>query len=119
MDVPPYDKLMNAIMKALHHLGGSASVTELLDQVITDQGFTQEIVEQPHSEKSNQTELGYRLAWARTYLKKYDLITNSTRGCGHSLLTGTISKRWTHKPLCGLCGSSLAVNRKDGQSLPN
>jgi restriction system protein len=80
MNIPPYDRLMNPVMKALHHLGGSASITELLDQVIADQGFTQEIVEQPHSEKSNQTELGYRLAWARTYLKKYDLITNSTRG---------------------------------------
>ena len=30
--------------------------------------------------KSSQTELEYRLAWARTYLKKYGLINNSERG---------------------------------------
>ena len=34
----------------------------------------------PNPEKSNQTELGYRLAWARTYLKKYGLLENSSRG---------------------------------------
>jgi restriction system protein len=34
----------------------------------------------PNPEKSNQTELGYRLAWARTYLKKYGLLENSRRG---------------------------------------
>lgn len=80
MSVPAYEKLMNPVMRALHHLGGSASITELLDQVIVDQGFTQEVVEQPHPGKSNQTELAYRLAWARTYLKKYGMITNSARG---------------------------------------
>ncbi len=80
MEVPPYEKLMNPVIEALHHLGGSASVTELLDQVITDQGITQEVAEQPHPGRSNQTEIAYRLAWARTYLKKYGMITNSARG---------------------------------------
>jgi restriction system protein len=37
-------------------------------------------VEVPHSDKSSDTELAYRLAWARTYLKKYGLVTNSERG---------------------------------------
>ena len=32
------------------------------------------------TQKSNQTEVGYRLAWARTYLKKYGLLENSARG---------------------------------------
>jgi restriction system protein len=31
-------------------------------------------------EKSNQTEFQYRLAWARTYLKQFGLIENSSRG---------------------------------------
>ena len=33
-----------------------------------------------NAEKSNQTEFQYRLAWARTYLKKAGLIENSSRG---------------------------------------
>lgn len=78
--VPTYDQLLNPALEALRNLGGSASTTELLEQVIEDLQPSKEVIEQPHPGKSNQTELGYRLAWARTYLKKYGLITNSTRG---------------------------------------
>ncbi len=79
MRVPTHDKLLNPTLAALHHLGGSASIIELRDQVIEDLRLPQEIVEQPHPGKTNQTELEYRLAWARTYLKKYGVITNSSR----------------------------------------
>lgn len=44
-------------------------------------GFGEDVLDVPHNpEKSNQTELQYRLAWARTYLKKYGLLENSARG---------------------------------------
>jgi restriction system protein len=79
MKVPTYDKLLNPTLTALHHLGGSGSIAELRDQVIEDLKLPKEIVEQPHPGKSNRTELEYRLAWARTYLKKYGAITNSAR----------------------------------------
>jgi restriction endonuclease Mrr len=36
------------------------------------------VVEQPHGDRG-LTELEYRLAWARTYLKKYGLLDNSSR----------------------------------------
>lgn len=39
-----------------------------------------EVAERPHTGNRNQTELEYRLAWARTYLKKYGLLHNSERG---------------------------------------
>jgi len=32
------------------------------------------------NENSNQTKVAYRLAWARTYLKKYGVINNTSRG---------------------------------------
>jgi len=81
--VPTHYQLFNPTLKALHHLGGSASITELLEQVIEDLQPPQEIIEQPHPGKTNQTELEYRLAWARTYLKKYGLITKLySRGMG-------------------------------------
>ena len=40
----------------------------------------QGVIERPPSGKVDQTELEHRLAWARTYPRKYGLITNSTRG---------------------------------------
>ena len=80
MRMPSYDNMMNPLLTALCGLGGSASIAELLEQVIEDEGFPPELVEMQHSDKSSDTELAYRLAWARTYLKKYGLITNSERG---------------------------------------
>ena len=42
---------------------------------------TNEALEKLHNpETGNETEIEYRLAWARTYLKKYGLIDNSSRG---------------------------------------
>lgn len=80
MQVPAYDKLLNPTLAALRHLGGSASITELLEQIIEDLQFPQDVVEQPHPGRGNRTELEYRLAWARTYLKKYGMVENTTRG---------------------------------------
>lgn len=81
MEVPLRHKLFNPTLSALRHLGGSASITELLEQVITDLQLPKEVVEQPHPGSSGiRTELEYQLAWARTYLKKYGMITNSSRG---------------------------------------
>lgn len=80
VDVPAYERLLNPTLQALRKLGGSASITELLEQVIEDSQLSQAVVEQPHIGRTNLTELEYRLAWSRTYLKKYGLITNSVRG---------------------------------------
>lgn len=79
--VPPYDHLFNPLLRAMRSLGGSGSVEEIYDKVIELEKFPEEVVSQLHDpEKSNQTQLGYRLAWARTYLKKYGLLDNSSRG---------------------------------------
>jgi len=80
-NVPTYDELMNPLLRAMQALGGSGSVEEIYDKVVELERFPDDVVAQPHDpEKSNQTELGYRLAWARTYLKKYGLLENSSRG---------------------------------------
>lgn len=42
-------------------------------------GLTPEEIRQLHGD-TKQTELEYRLAWARTYLKHYGLIDNPKRG---------------------------------------
>lgn len=76
-----YDQLMNPLLRALGELGGSASNAELLDKVIELEGFSDEITSALHNPgQGNQTELGYRLAWARTYLRKAGYILNSSRG---------------------------------------
>lgn len=78
-EVPQYDELLNPTLRALHKLGGSASIQELVDEIAVDLALPEEVVEVPHGTGS-QTELAYRAAWARTYLKNYGLIENSDRG---------------------------------------
>jgi restriction system protein len=79
--IPTFDQLMNPLLRSLRALGGSGSVEEIYDKVVELERLPDEIVSQAHDpEKSNQTEVAYRLAWARTYLKKFGLLENSSRG---------------------------------------
>jgi restriction system protein len=78
--VPSYDELMNPTLAALRTLGGSASIPELVERVIAQLQLPRDVVEQPHPGNKSATELEYRLAWARTFLKKYGVVGNSSRG---------------------------------------
>jgi restriction system protein len=80
-NVPKYHELMNPLLQALHDLGGSGSNDEIRDSVIENMSLQDDVADALHDpEKSNQTEIEYRLGWARTYLKKYGLLENSSRG---------------------------------------
>lgn len=79
--MPKYHELMNPLLGALHELGGSGSIEEIAQKVAELSGLSEDLLNIPHNlEKSSQTEIEYRLAWARTYLKKYGLLENSDRG---------------------------------------
>lgn len=81
VNVPTHDQLMNPLLQALHALGGSGSVKEIYDKVVELEKFPEEMMTTLHDpETGNDTEVAYRLAWARTYLKKYGLLENSVRG---------------------------------------
>jgi len=79
--MPRYHELMNPLLKALHELGGSGSIEEMSSRVSEFLDLSEDVLSIPHDpEKSSQTELEYRLAWARTYLKRYGILDNSERG---------------------------------------
>jgi restriction system protein len=81
VQVPTYDALMNYVLKALKRLGGSGTIQEIDATASEIAGLTDEQLEVLHNpEKGGQTEVEYRLAWTRTYLKKYGLLENSSRG---------------------------------------
>ena len=76
-----FDQLMLPLVKALVNLGGSGSIDEIFEEVVELEKFDEETLTALHNpEKSSQTEIGYRLAWARTYLKKAGYLENSSRG---------------------------------------
>ena len=77
--IPTFDELMAPSIQALKRLGGSASIDELVTEIIELLGLPQEVVDEPHG-TTTKTELEYRSAWTRTYLRKAGLIENSERG---------------------------------------
>ena len=95
--MPTFDSLMNPLLEALFELGGSGSIDEIYEKVVEMQHIDDELASVPHNpEKSNLSEIGYRLAWARTYLKKYGFLENSTRGIW--ALTPLARKKMTVDP---------------------
>lgn len=79
--MPTFDSLMNPLLNALFALGGSGSIDEIYEKVIELESIEEDISTMLHNpEKTNLTEVGYRLAWARTYLKKFGFLENSSRG---------------------------------------
>ena len=78
-DVPPYHELLWPTLQAVTELGGSASIGEIVETVIKHQGFSDAQQAVLHND-GPETEIGYRLAWARSYLKGMGLLTNSARG---------------------------------------
>lgn len=79
-DLPSYDELLVPTVKALQDLGGSGSIEEINNRVYIIAEISDEILQVPHDEKSTVSEVDYRLAWSRTYLKKFGLLENSSRG---------------------------------------
>ena len=77
---PDYRLLIEPAWQALVQLGGSGTNSEIDAEIIRRLALPDAVVDEPHKETGNETELEYRAKWARTYLKKYGLIENSTRG---------------------------------------
>ena len=77
--VPSFKELMNPTLDALHALGGSSAIGELDRKVIGTLALPESVNTILHK-NGPQTEVEYRLAWARTYLKRFGIIDNSQRG---------------------------------------
>jgi restriction system protein len=82
VDIPTFDALMNPVIQALKELGGSGTIEEINNKVIEIADLSDEQTEVLHKPEKGggRTEVEYRLAWTRTYLKKYGLLDNSSRG---------------------------------------
>jgi len=96
MDMPTYDRMMNPLLEALHQLGGSGNIGEINEKTIEILDLPDEIIIVPHGKDGSTSEVEYRLAWTRTYLKKYGLLENSSRGVW--ALTKTSDKPITVDP---------------------
>lgn len=97
--VPQYHALLYPTLEALKALGKSGTIEEIVDKVIDLKQYSSEIQQVQHGNHRG-SELEYRLAWARTYLKRVGAVTNSSRGV------------WT------LTEKGAALTEKDCSSIP-
>lgn len=78
---PTQLELVEPTFSALVELGGSATISEIYECVVAMLKLPDSVIDEPHKgNASQQTELEYQLAWARTRLKNYGAISNSKRG---------------------------------------
>lgn len=76
---PSYYDLLWPTLRAVIGMDGSGRLDEINRTVIENESYTEQQQAVLHGD-GPQTEIEYRLAWARTYLKGMGLLDNSTRG---------------------------------------
>lgn len=79
LEVPAYNDMMCELFQAMKELGGSGTIREIDDKTIEILKLPTEVQEIMHG-NSSKTEVEYRLAWTRTYMKKVGILENSSRG---------------------------------------
>jgi restriction system protein len=79
VSLPDYSQWYWPTVEAVRALGGSGSIDEIVETVLQRERFTEKQQQVLHGD-APQTEIEYRLAWARTYLKYMGLLINSRRG---------------------------------------
>ena len=71
--------MMCELFQAMKELGGSGTIREIDDKTIEILDLALDVQEIMHG-NSSKTEVEYRLAWTRTYMKKVGILENSSRG---------------------------------------
>ena len=79
LEIPAYNDMICELLQAMKELGGSGTIREIDDKTIEILELPTEVQEIMHG-NSSKTEVEYRLAWTRTYMKKVGILENSSRG---------------------------------------
>ncbi len=77
--VPKHSTLATVTFKALKALGGSGTNDEINEKGAELLNLSDEVLDILHTGSTSLSEFNYRMAWARTLLKKYGAIVNSAR----------------------------------------
>ncbi|MBN9295225.1 MAG: DUF262 domain-containing protein [Flavobacteriia bacterium] len=80
MGVPKFDQLFQITLDSIKFSGGTASIYAIEKYVADHLNLSEEDRNEIHNhQEGGRTELGYRLAWARYYLKNAGLIESNQR----------------------------------------
>lgn len=77
--LPRYADYVFPVLQTVKNRGGSAIIEEIEEGAAEILALQDDALAIPHGD-AGRTEFQYRLAWVRTYLKKYGALDNSERG---------------------------------------
>jgi restriction system protein len=109
--IPPYSELLWPALVALRGLGGTAKLEEIDEAVIEAENFSELQMGLLHKD-GPRSEVEYRLAWARTYLKSMGIFANPSRGTWTVTEFGKAVKKSEIEPLRRAYLKRLAEDRK-------
>ena len=110
---PTYDSMMNPLLQALRDLGGSGTIEEINSRIIEIMDLPNEQIELLHTpQKGGRTEIEYRLGWTRTYLKRFGLLENSSRGVWALTELGRTTQEIDPKQVVGVVKAKMRDDRK-------
>ena len=78
-EIPTYSEFMLPILRAVEALGGSAASSEIIDQVVALEGFTDDLLAVSYAEREKSVLID-RLEWARSYCKLGGVLESPRRG---------------------------------------
>lgn len=96
--LPTFYSMFVPIIQVLQEMGGSATTEEIYEHVIQILNLNDNVIETLHRNTS-YSEVKYRLIWSRTYLKKYGLIENSSRGIWSLVSPSVDVEKLDHKEI--------------------
>ncbi len=109
-----FDDLMNPVIQALKILGGSGTIEEINNKVAEVAKIPSDQLEVLHNpEKGGMTEIEYRLMWTRTYLKRYEIIDNSSRGVWSLTEKGSKIDKVDEKDVIRFVREYMKKNKQD------
>ncbi|TGK90346.1 restriction endonuclease [Leptospira bourretii] len=117
MKIPTYDEMMNPLISALKELGGSGTIEEINERVFAIMELSNDVLEIPHGEKGSRSEVEYRLAWTRTYLKRAGMLENSSRGVWSLTSESKNANRLNPKDIVSHVRSLTKVERKEKEEI--
>jgi 5-methylcytosine-specific restriction enzyme B len=80
-ELPTFHAYVEPTLEVLRGADGAMENAAIERAVVKRMGLSEEAARLPHDPaKPGRSEVGYRVAWARTYLKKAGLIDNASRG---------------------------------------
>jgi len=117
METPKYYEFMNPTLQAMRNGGGTLTNQEIVDAVGTLMQLPDDVLDrQQHGH--NVGEVTYRIAWAKSYLKKAGYLTQSERGVWALTPQGKAISSVDERAIVSEIRQSYAARRKEESPPP-